>query len=156
MVDQIKIFLEANFISVFETRYYGRYKDKFCSQEEVLILPQIENSESAITQGELYNKFAEMAFKRIPIITNEERANFCETLAKHVDVIIMNTPCKGKILPLKSTKESNNVEYSTDTNWSLTNIDEELPLYERVLPRTDANLKPYQYLNGWFFYVTSL
>ena len=154
--EQIKTFLETNFISVFETRYYGRYKDKFCSQEEVLILPQIENSESAIKQGELYKKFAEMAFKRIPMITKEEKANFCETLAKHVDVIIMNTPCKGKIMPLKTTKESNSLKYSIDTNWSLTNTDKEKPLYERVLPEYDLYVKPYQYLNGWFFYVTSI
>lgn len=156
--EQINNFLRDNFISVFETRYYKIHKEKFCPPETKLSLPYIEKSESSVSQNKLYRHFSDLVFQQFIDISEETKENFINLLSRHVDVIIMNTPCKGKIEPLQSVdKEEHknpnfNIERkgkiwtsSVENDW----ISEE-SIEDRVLPDVNINM------SGWFFYITAI
>ena len=155
--DQINNFLRDNFISVFETRYYKKYKDKFCPPETNLSLPYLKNSESSVSQNKLYRHFSGLVFQQFTDFTEETKENFITLLSKHIDVIIMNTPCKGKMEPLRSVgqidhKPDLNIERvgkiwisSIETDW----VSEER-MEDRVLPDVNINM------SGWFFYITAI
>lgn len=154
--DQIKSFLNDNFLSVFETRYYKVYKEKFVAANEQLVLPYIEDSESDALQKPLYNMFSDSVFQKILNVQDEEKKVFLDMLSKHVDVIIINTPCDGQIIPIQSIKtrgsnyklkinpSSSDVTYTRTNGWEA-----DVPLSERVLPES------YKGVKGWFFYMST-
>jgi hypothetical protein len=153
--DQIKSFLNDNFLSVFETRYYKIYKEKFIPANLQLVLPYIEDSESDALQRPLYNMFSDSVFQKISGVHDVEKSVFLNMLSKHVDVIIINTPCDGQIIPLQSLKKSNiklnanpnnsDISYTKASEWF-----EDIPLSERGLPEA------YKCVKRWFFYVSTI
>lgn len=149
---QTKQFIENYFMFVDEARYYKIYKEKF-AKPDILTIPTSQNiSMTDKKQKQLYERFVEIAFRKEPL-TNERKNTFIETLAKHVDNIIDNTPCNGEI-----RKDKQNVlTYAANNDWG--KDENAVPLNQRTLPNDnlgDVKLTPYQLFQGWYFYITSI
>lgn len=151
-------FYETIFFSVFETRYYKIHKEKFCPPETKLSLPYIEKSESSVSQNKLYRHFSNLVFQQFIDITEETKENFINLLSRHVDVIIMNTPCKGTIEPLQSVdqEEHKKPNYNIERKgkiWTPSFIDSsgfQSFSTEEIFPDVNINM------SGWFFYITAI
>ena len=155
--EQTKQFIEKYFMFVDEARYYKIYKEKF-AKPDIMTIPTSQNiSMTDKKQKQLYERFVEIAFRKEPL-TNEKKNTFIETLAKHVDNIIDNTPCNGEI-----RKDKQNVLRYVARNFiqlkDLGKDEKGVPLNQRTLPNDnlgDVKLTPFQLFQGWYFYITSI
>lgn len=151
--EQAKKFIEKNFMFVDEARYFKIYKEKF-AKPEIMTIPTVNKiSLSDNKQQQLYERFAEIAFRKEPMITKEEKHIFIETLAKHVDNIIENTPCNGEIW-----KDKQSISWNVGIKKPEKDGNGD-PMSQRTLPNgflSDGNTIPYQLFHGWYFYLTTI
>ena len=148
-------FIEKFFILTDETRFFKIYKERFAIPDVLILLPQTDSSMSDKRQNQIYHVFADTAFKKIPFVTTDMKKNFIESLAKYVDIIIVNTPCNGKTGALEKNIRYVAGEFNKmqDTEIGKT------PLSQRILPSDnlgEVKRTPFQVFKGWYFYVTSI
>lgn len=152
--EDIETFINDYFINVKETRYNKIFREKYLSPQVELEQYPMFTSDSSLSQRPLYEGIAELAFQKFPMITKEKRNLFVTNLSNHVDAILMNTPCNGKIIfsIIDNTEESDNnrrAGYSYATYKS--------SYYDMFIPQRNKDpLRPYKLLKRWFYYVTSI
>lgn len=151
--EQIKKFFEKYFLFVHETKYYKTYKEAFCSEDDNLVRLYLKNSECYTSLEIFYKEFTETISRKISFDVDNNA--FIDLISKHTDIIVMNTPFKGEIIPLNVDNiDLSNHEFHIDSidvimhesdGWMSSDSQ-----YEQCL---SIKKRP---LVRWFFYISEL
>ena len=134
-----------------QIKYYKTYKEAFCSEDDNLVRLYLKNSECYTSLEIFYKEFTETIFRKISFDVDA----FIDLISKHTDVIVMNTPFKGEIIPLNvDNKDLRNYKFHIDSidvimhessGWMSSDSQDELCLSIKKRP-----------LVRWFFYISEL